>query len=85
MSARGGRAAAAARGQTPVPLRGAGEVPRGAGRGVTSYKVTMLPCLRAGAARDRRVALCPRAHPGLQTRARQGGRGRAGGEVSPGA
>ena len=83
MWARGGGAAAAARGQTPVPLRGAGEVPRGAGRGVTSYHVTA--CLRAGAARDGRVALCPRAHPGLQTRARQGGRGRAGGEVSPGA
>ena len=43
MSARGGGAAAAARGQTPVPVRGAGEVPRGAGRGVTSYDVTVSP------------------------------------------
>ena len=82
VSARGGGAAAAARAQTQVPLRGAGEVPRGAR--AWSYKLQMLPCLRAGAARDGRVALCPRAHPGLQTRARQGGRGRAGGEVSPG-
>ena len=38
MSARGGGAAAAARAQTQVPLRGAREVPRGAGLGVTSYK-----------------------------------------------
>ena len=38
MSARGGGAAAAARAQTQVPLRGAGEVPRGAGLGLTKVQ-----------------------------------------------